>query len=67
MPETNSWLRPSELTYEPRENWTKIDSTQITAYEDQEPPRIAIWGRMHGIDEQMKRLYELYFRCSHFS
>lgn len=67
MPETNSWLHLSDFTYEPREDWTKIESTRIIAYEDHEPPRVSISGRMHGGDKQMKRLYELYFRCSHFS
>ena len=66
MPESEAWLDSSSFTYEPRENWTKIESTRITAYEEAKPPRVRIVGKMHGTNEQMKLLYELYFRCSHF-
>jgi hypothetical protein len=66
LPKAEAWLNPSSFSYEHRANWTKIESTGVTDYKETAPPRVKIEGKMHGTDEQMKLMYELYFRCSHF-
>lgn len=65
-PEIEAWLNPSSFTYEPRTDWIKIETTEIAEYKEAEPPRWAVKGKVSGTDEQMKPIYELYFRPSHF-
>jgi hypothetical protein len=59
-------LSPSSSINEARANWMKIEPTEISSYIGHEPPRLLVEGSIQGTDEQMKLMYELYFRCSHF-
>jgi hypothetical protein len=65
-PNMGAWLDPSSLAYEPRKNWTRIASAKVTQHEEAEASRVSVSGRMGGPDEQMRRMYELYFSTSHF-
>lgn len=65
-PEVEAWLNPPGFTYEPRADWIRVESSEMTKYDDLEPCRVAIKCKVTGTDEQMKHLYEIYFRISHF-
>jgi hypothetical protein len=63
--EIEAWIDPSSFTYEPRADWIMVEPSEITKREDVEPIRVVIKGKVLGTDEQMKHLYEIYFRVSH--
>lgn len=65
-PVIEAWLNLSSTTYEPRADWMKIESTEIAEHKEYEPTQLIFKGKVSGTDEQMKRIYELYFRISHF-
>ena len=65
-PEITAWFNLSNLTYESRADWVRVEPSDIKGYEEDEPPQVAIKGRMLGADKHMKLLYENYFRISHF-
>ena len=65
-PDVDAGLGLSSLSYEPKAAWTRIEATRITVYERGELPEVGISGTLKASDEQMKLMYELYFRCSHF-
>jgi hypothetical protein len=66
--EFHAQIDPASLTYEPQANWMRIEATEIIRLEQADPPRMRIWeGNMTATDEQMKHIYDVYFRISHFS
>jgi hypothetical protein len=64
--EIEAWIDASDSSYEPKADWIKIESAEIARFEEAKPPKVRIRGRVNGTDEQMKLIYELYFRISHF-
>lgn len=65
--EIEAWIDPSDFSYEPKAGWMETESAEIGRwFEDAKPPRVRVKGRVNGTDEQMKLIYELYFRISHF-
>ncbi len=65
-PRIEARLHPSGFIYEPKANWMRIEASEIIRNEEPETSHLAVSGWIHGTDEQMKLMYELYFRCSHF-
>jgi hypothetical protein len=65
-PAIKAWLDLSSLTYEPRADWMKIESTKLIESKEYEPTQVTFTGRVNGTDAQMKSIYEIYFRFSHF-
>jgi hypothetical protein len=68
-PEIRADIDPAALAYEPRENWTRIEAAEITRsrYERPDYHQIYVRGNMSGTNAQMKYIYDLYFKFSHFS
>lgn len=66
MPEFDAGLSQSSISYEPKENWIRVEASKISFYGKGEPPEVGIFGKLKASDEQMKLIYQLYFRCSHF-
>jgi len=64
--EIKIWIDPSGFTYEPRANWVQIASDEIATIEEDGHTRVRMRGRVNGTDAQMKLIFELYFRISHF-
>lgn len=73
-------LEASSLAYEPRTHWLRIMATGIDEYEATVPVEstsseydeieisaVYLRGKVDGTDEQMRHLYQLYFKVSHFS
>ena len=71
-PGIHAWLDSSSVAYEPRAKWMRIEATQIARHEEERinPPLIRtethVFGDLGCTDEQMKHIYELYFKTSHF-
>jgi hypothetical protein len=73
-------LKASSFAYEPRADWLKIKATQIDEfdayhvtnasetgeYQEVKIPAIDVRGKVDGTNEQMRHLYELYFKIGHF-
>jgi hypothetical protein len=57
---------PLSPSYEPKAGWMRIDPAEIVRFEDAKPPWVRVRGIVSGTDEQMKLIYELYFRICHF-
>lgn len=54
---------PSLVAYEPRENWIMIKNAKVT--HSSKSGWVAVEGRVQGTEEQMKRIYDAYFRTSY--
>lgn len=71
-PVINASLDPSSVAYEPRANWMRIEASRIARHEEEriDPSVIKaqthVYGGLSCTDEQMKHIYEVYFRVSHF-
>ena len=69
-PEIRIWLNPASFIYEPKPNWIRIEPTKVDGYKkegEKEDSRFWIAGKMRGTEQQMSRVYRLYFRSSYFS
>jgi hypothetical protein len=64
-PVIKAWLDLPSLTYEPRAYWVKIEVARLIERKEYAPIQVEFIGRVNGTDEQMKSIYELYFRFSH--
>jgi hypothetical protein len=71
-PQISAFLDSSSVSYEPRANWTRADASRITRHEEEKinPPliqtRTDVFGNLSCTDEQMKQIYGVYFKASHF-
>jgi hypothetical protein len=71
-PGISATLDPSSVAYEPRATWLRVDALRISRHEEERinPPlmqtEINVYGNLSCTDEQMRRVYELYFKTSHF-
>lgn len=65
MPGINTWVIAAIVTYEPRVDWMRIESTEITLTEYPKRSWMAVSGKIRGTEKQMKLIYDIYFRTCH--
>jgi hypothetical protein len=72
-PGITAYLQPGDVAYEPRRNWIRIEATNIGPQDyyfdgenrfvkEAEPIRMHFIGDIKGTTDQMRLIYELYFR-----
>jgi hypothetical protein len=80
-PEIRARLKASSFAYEPRVDWLKIEAAQIDEfdayhvteasetgkYQEVKIPAMNVRGKVDGTNAQMRHIYQLYFKVSHFS
>lgn len=64
-PQVWAWLRPSGFSYQAVMGWIKVEVNEIINHENDDP-RSQVMGKMLGTGEQMRLLYEAYFRHGNF-
>ena len=65
-PEISALAHPSLIAYEPRENWIEVEQAKISRHDHgDETVWVSVKGKVRGTDEQMKLIYDLYFRASY--
>jgi len=65
-PEISAFAYPSLIAYEPRENWIAVEQAEISRHDHgDETIWVSVKGKIRGTDEQMKLIYDLYFRASY--
>ncbi len=65
-PEISALAHPSLIAYERRENWIAVEEAKISRHDHgDETIWVSVKGKVRGADEQMKFIYDLYFRASY--
>lgn len=65
-PEISALAYPSLIAYEPRENWIAVEQAEISPHDHgDETIWVSVKGKVKGADEQMRHIYDLYFRASY--
>jgi hypothetical protein len=65
-PEISALVLPSLIAYEPQENWVAVEQAKISPHNHgDETIWVSVKGKVRGADEQMKLIYDLYFRASY--
>jgi hypothetical protein len=64
-PKISSLLHASIIINGPKENWIKIEPVELDRLESHGDFWISISGKVCGTDEQMRLIYDTYFRTSH--
>lgn len=64
-PRIGAWLNMSSVSQEAKASWIRIDANEFAIHEGDEP-RAGIIGKMLGTPEQMRLLYDAYFRNASF-
>jgi hypothetical protein len=65
-PQIRAWLEPPSFSYDAVEGWVKVETCEIRDYSSSTPARFSIEGQMVGTGEQMRLLYEAYFKQNVF-
>jgi hypothetical protein len=64
-PKISSLLHAHLIINEPKENWIKIEPVELDRLESHGDFWISISGKVCGTEEQMRLIYDTYFRISH--
>ncbi len=65
LPKISSLLHAPIIIYEPKNNWVKVESVELDRLESHGDFWMSISGKVCGTDEQMRLIYDIYFRASH--
>ncbi|HEV2175393.1 MAG TPA: hypothetical protein VGR71_17590 [Nitrospira sp.] len=65
MPDIETWVKAAIISYQPRIDWIKIESTEVTLDESPKVTWVRVSGKIRGTEKQMKPIYDIYFKTCH--